>query len=345
MTEPIRVCFDRILQRDLYRPLVITGNRSLRAIGVKKTFWPNGSLLRIAFLEGDPEKWDIVENSASQWLKHANLKFKFVADPQKAEIRIGFQPADGSWSALGTDSLEENDFPKSARTMNFGWLDEAVVLHEFGHAIGLGHEHSNPEGGIPWNEPVVIEALKGPPNYWSEKVTRHNVLKKYSLNQTVGTGFDPDSIMLYFFPPEWTLNGKGTHENEVLSKQDKMFIACEKAYPKFDGAQDDLIVNLDIDAPKVTAASIGQPGEEDLFQFKVKESGYYTVSTHGETDLIMRLFGPDHRTKLLDEDDDSGQDFNARITRQLESGEYLVQIRHANPRTGVGEYGVSVKSY
>ena len=50
--------------------------------------------------------------------------------------------------------------------MNYGWLtpdsddDELrrVVLHEFGHALGLIHEHQNPEGGIEWNEPAVKAA-------------------------------------------------------------------------------------------------------------------------------------------------------------------------------------------
>ena len=48
--------------------------------------------------------------------------------------------------------------------MNYGWLtpesaqDEVrrVVLHEFGHALGLIHEHQNPKGGgIEWNRDAV----------------------------------------------------------------------------------------------------------------------------------------------------------------------------------------------
>ena len=31
-----------------------------------------------------------------------------------------------------------------------------------------------------------------------------------------GTTFDPKSIMLYFFPASWTLNGVATEANEVL---------------------------------------------------------------------------------------------------------------------------------
>jgi hypothetical protein len=49
--------------------------------------------------------------------------------------------------------------------MNYGWLtsatDEAeyrrVVLHEFGHARGLTHEHQSPAMNIPWNRPTVLD--------------------------------------------------------------------------------------------------------------------------------------------------------------------------------------------
>jgi hypothetical protein len=38
------------------------------------------------------------------------------------------------------------------------------VIHEFGHALGLIHEHQNPSGGIQWNKPVVCRYYEGPPN-------------------------------------------------------------------------------------------------------------------------------------------------------------------------------------
>ena len=40
--------------------------------------------------------------------------------------------------------------PLNQATMNLGWQDEGVVLHEFGHTLGFIHEHQNPEGGIQW---------------------------------------------------------------------------------------------------------------------------------------------------------------------------------------------------
>jgi len=41
---------------------------------------------------------------------------------------------------------------------------------------------------------------------------------RYSLDQINGTEFDSESIMLYAFPAEWTLNGVATHANDVLSQ-------------------------------------------------------------------------------------------------------------------------------
>ncbi len=112
--------------------------------------------------------------------------------------------------------------------MNLGFLDGGTAAHEFGHAIGLAHEHQNPEGGIEWNEEVVIRDLASPPNFWDEATARHNVLNKYSGDQIHGTEFDPDSIMLYFFLDSWVKNGQGTKANEVLSALDKAFIARDQ---------------------------------------------------------------------------------------------------------------------
>jgi len=38
------------------------------------------------------------------------------------------------------------------------------------------------------------------------------------------------------------------------------------------------------------------------------------IETGGETDLVMRLYGPDSQTLLIAEDDDSGQGYNPKIT-------------------------------
>jgi catechol 2,3-dioxygenase-like lactoylglutathione lyase family enzyme len=225
---------------------------------------------------------------------------------------------------------------------DLGFLDGGTAAHEFGHAIGLAHEHQNPAGGIQWNEEVVIRELAGSPNFWDEATTRHNVLRKYQADQINGTAFDLDSIMLYFFPASWTLNGIATKANEVLSRMDKEFIAGAKMYPKTGGVVSNA-VELKVNAARRTAAAIGKVGEEDLFTFTVATDGTYVVDTRGPTDVVMKLFGPNSETALIAEDDDSGVDTNARISSDLIAGKYWVQVRHYNRRTGMGNYTIKVR--
>jgi hypothetical protein len=324
------MCFDKILPRNINRP-----QPALEAIIVIRKLWPNGSTLRVRFMGGTQEQQALAQEQAGWWSEHANLKFEFN-DAADAQIRISFDPADGAWSYVGTDCLS---IPKNQATMNLGFQDGGTSAHEFGHAIGLGHEHQNPQGGIEWNEDVVIRDLGGPPNFWTPEQTRHNVIRKYSLDQIRGTAFDPDSIMLYAFPGSWTKSGQGTHANEVLSQLDRAFIASELAYPRDEIPEP---VDLPVIDTAGTPASIGLPGEEDMFKFTASTAGRYTVETGGQTDVVMKLFGPGSTTDLIAEDDDGGAGWNSKIVSDLSPGEYFVQIRHYNTSGGSGDYFIKV---
>jgi hypothetical protein len=185
----------------------------------------------------------------------------------------------------------------------------------------------------------VLRDLSGPPNSWTPEQIRHNVLEKYAANQIRGTKFDPDSIMLYFFPDTWVKSGKGTKANSVLSAMDGAFIASKDAYPRTQVEA----VELGVNASRATKAEIGKPGEEDLFQFAVDKPGRHAITTGGQTDVMMKLFGPNSRTDLIAEDDDGGVGLNARIAAELVPGKYVVQIRHYNRDRGTGDYTIKVR--
>jgi hypothetical protein len=351
MARAPRCCFDRILPRDLFQPPAMqpAGLRGggpggpgaggpMRGIAPIGKTWMNGSTLHVRFLGGTSAQHDSARTQAGWWEAVANLHFIFDDHPQ-AEIRIAFDAADGAWSYIGTDA---RSIPLDQPTMNLGFEEGGTAAHEFGHAIGLAHEHQNPQGGIQWNEAAVLRAMAGPPNFWDEATTRHNILHRYRADQIKGTAFDPDSVMLYFFPAEWTSNGIATRANEWLSATDRAFISGAQMYPKDRPTHADALA-LKVNARARTTASIGRFGEEDLYVFDAPQAAAFIIDTQGRTDVVMKLFGPDQPTRLVAEDDDSGQSTNARIARRLSPGRYWVQIRHHDLGGGTGDYSVKVR--
>jgi hypothetical protein len=206
------------------------GTRAAVLNGVK---WPPGSRIRIKFLEGSAALQKRVKDVALVWTNFVNIKFNFVPDGD-ADIRIGFQQGRGSWSYLGAVAQR---IDKSQPTMNYGWLTDAstdddvkrVVLHEFGHALGLIHEHQNPKNPIDWNRDAVIEDLSRPPNSWDLAKIENNMFKKYEPSEVSGSEVDKDSIMMYPIPAAWTRDGFSAGLNRDLTELDKQVI--KQAYP------------------------------------------------------------------------------------------------------------------
>jgi len=206
-----------------------------RAALVKADRWAPGDIITVSFLDGGRAVQDKVQAVASEWTVPglANLKLSFRRDTTDTMIRISFK-YDGSWSTIGRSCTQ---VPKGQPTMNYGWLtpttptDELrrVVLHEFGHALGLIHEHQNPAGGIQWNRPAVYRELSGPPNNWSKEEIDSNMFDAYDRKETNFTDTDASSIMMYPIPASWTTNGFTVGLNGELSPTDKAFIQTQ--YP------------------------------------------------------------------------------------------------------------------
>jgi hypothetical protein len=204
--------------------------------------WVTGQTIRIKFLNGDAFLQGKVKQYAAQWLSFANLNFQYVAASASADIKIAFKWNNdgGSWSYLGIDS---KSIGQASPSMNFGWFTSStsesefsrVIIHEFGHALGLVHEHQSPAANIPWDKPKVYAYYGGAPNYWTTAQVDNNIFAKYSTSQTSYSAFDVQSIMLYAIPASLTTNGFSTPTNTVLSATDKSFIANAYPYPKNKG--------------------------------------------------------------------------------------------------------------
>ncbi|MDX0200944.1 hypothetical protein GOB99_15315 [Sinorhizobium meliloti] len=185
---------------------------------------PNSGVitLGIAFLSGSAPQQDLVRNLAVEWLEggvEQRIAFRFDVPPSKAQIRISFNPDGGNNSLVGRQALLS---PVLNRTMNLAQVTRRVTLHEFGHALGLKHEHMNVHGPIVWDEKKVISEMRET-HGWSSATTRRNILQKLSNDAScVGDpGFNPQSIMLYPIPKRWTLNGFSSRLNTNISDRDR----------------------------------------------------------------------------------------------------------------------------
>lgn len=234
-------------------------HQKLAAAFWAKKIWPKDSKIRIAFLgtgkqitktakqalmtqyglKGeplDPLQDQVESHSVQQMVKMVvrerikplvNLDIDFVDHPAQANVRVAFNPDGGAWSLVGTDHLHVTDHTKP--TINLGWFDVPTCIHEFGHMLGMIHEHQNPRGqSIQWNDAKLFAWAKATQG-WDEKTTETNIIQKYNINSINGSSFDPCSIMLYFFPADLTRNNVGSHQNLRLSGTDVEWIT--KMYP------------------------------------------------------------------------------------------------------------------
>ncbi|MFC0804619.1 MULTISPECIES: M12 family metallopeptidase [Sinorhizobium] len=205
-----------------------------RAAVLNGAKWQPGDLVSCRFLSGTPALHERVKSVAREWERFAELTLDF-RDHGSTDIRIDFVRGNGSWSYLGTFCRRISE-PEP--TMNYGWIDEEsdeqelrrVVLHEFGHALGLIHEHQNPENSIKWNKAAVVADLQGPPNYWDDNAIENNMFRYYPKEDVTATAVDPTSIMMYPIPASWTLDGFSAGLNSELSPADKALIGA--VYPK-----------------------------------------------------------------------------------------------------------------
>lgn len=206
-----------------------------RGVAPTDKIWRDRNVLAVGFLNGDHRLHDLVMAVVTRFTHFCNMRFVKMAGAQDAIIRVTFNRGRGSYSFVGTDNLS---IPKHNETMNFGWLnpdmqpaDEvatAVILHEFGHALGMVHEHSHPKNGIPWNRPAVYQYYAG--LGWTKSDVDYNVFARFDESKTQFSKYDRESIMHYPVPNAHTIGDYEIPWRHNLSATDKDFLSLLYPY-------------------------------------------------------------------------------------------------------------------
>jgi hypothetical protein len=198
---------------------------------IVKSTWPGPAPITVAFLGGDLDLRRKVIAAARVWERPGQNRIKFdFGDEQQgfrswspldstysADIRIAFgQQYVGYWSAVGIEARNPNGpFLPGVESMNFeGFLIQepdnlvAVVIHEFGHALGFRHEHQQ---SVCADELRWIDEGVGKPSVytyyalnhgWDQQMTEWNLRPYLKTEGDRLSAHDPESVMHYALPAE-----------------------------------------------------------------------------------------------------------------------------------------------
>ncbi|KAJ7870647.1 hypothetical protein B0H14DRAFT_3573861 [Mycena olivaceomarginata] len=215
---------------------------ALRAV-LSKLLWESGATISYSFIGGTDTQRTKVDQIVKEWFPYANIVFERVEEG--GTLRIGFNPDSGSWSYVGE---QNRAIAKPKQTMNLGWIgkgaaissdDRSVILHEFGHALGLMHEHQSPARGgkINLDEPKLYKYYKSTQG-WDEATIKAQIID--CLQQSDVSNYselDTTSIMItltipprYFMPAEMNLERINVPPNLELSEMDKAYMIIN--YPR-----------------------------------------------------------------------------------------------------------------
>lgn len=288
--KPVEVVPDHLASLYGQQPMLTPG-KAQDNLWAGSRLWENGRTLRVCFYNANPVVSHLIRTVASEWNEYSGVVLDFGKEgdwlnclsPKVgfAQIRIGFRDR-GYWSLVGTHSEQYGE--EVAPSMNFDSFnrkyrepkytqndvvqkasseDKATIRHEFGHALGLLHEHQNPElncfGDMKrTGEGNVYQKLGAPPYCWEKDQVDTNLGFISAADPDFVAGkADVASVMMYSLPPDFFIGGTKSKcvvaTNLEISEQDKAGIS--KLYPKQSSSQTIVAVSETITDAKIRPAS------------------------------------------------------------------------------------------
>lgn len=319
--------------------------------------------LNVFFMGGSATMQATVMKQVQKWTAACNINFVQTDRAADSHVRVNFTRGLGHFSHVG---VECRSVPVNQQTMNLdmteasmlGDYNMSVILHEFGHAIGLLHEHSSPASNLRFADMASLirffrgkfgEGLNNPAE--TQRLIEHNILKKYRDTEVKKfSQFDPDSIMIYALPPEVLAPGSGAmRANLSLSATDTDYARRLYGDPiggsgggggGGGGAENRRPPN----PTQFTAGSdaveaylnAGSTVELKLVVPRDQADRELAIYTTGTTRVMLTLYNSGgSEIKLGEKTEHGSPDFmNEVMKTKLAAGDYKVTIKHPSSRGG-----------
>ena len=171
---------------------------------------------------------------ANEWHRRGEgiiPSFVIAREGEESDIRVHLTNYGGSRSFVGMRATSASrDQPTMYLQLNANDDQEnrGIVIHEFGHALGLGHEHQRSDFWESIKKYIDVQKMKDDYHIKSDAFFKRN----WGIDNNAELGcysieYDPESVMHYPFKIEWLTDGYDNETKVRIDGKNKILNAKE----------------------------------------------------------------------------------------------------------------------